>query len=163
MFRPKYPNIVKPDYGICGVHIRLLASLAMLPLTVGSAFSIVRWIMTQAYFYIPFDILFIIFIIAVLAADKFERPYLYLPFLTYSIISFCGDIISIGRYIYLLYITELETDYVTVIVESVIGDVYIICTWNIVRKARNYMIAEVVSGNVKQNAAGNGCNRVTDA
>uniref|UniRef100_A0A7E4W700 MARVEL domain-containing protein n=1 Tax=Panagrellus redivivus TaxID=6233 RepID=A0A7E4W700_PANRE len=150
MFRPKYPDIKRPEYGICGIHVRILASVIVIPYIAFALLGIVAAVVMQSYLYIFSCVFGLVVFLNVLAADKFEKPYWYLICLVYSVLATVSGIFLVATFIYRLS-DEENPLYAVVAVLYVCATIYCICLFNVVRRARNYMNKEVLTGNVKRN------------
>uniref|UniRef100_A0A7E4UVN8 MARVEL domain-containing protein n=1 Tax=Panagrellus redivivus TaxID=6233 RepID=A0A7E4UVN8_PANRE len=179
MFRPKYPDTVQPEYTeLCNVHIRLLASILIILYLFGATLVLIGCVIYKTIL-IPFPLILIALYIAVLVADKYEQPFLYLPFLVIQTLL----LLSGGAILVYLVVTicrsneyfagetdELSKDEIKsrandwramlgiLIACLVVSEIFGIYIWNIVRRARRYMIKEVTSGKVERNAKSIGYN-----
>uniref|UniRef100_A0AC34Q3W1 Uncharacterized protein n=1 Tax=Panagrolaimus sp. JU765 TaxID=591449 RepID=A0AC34Q3W1_9BILA len=199
MFRPKYPDISNPEYlALCGVHVRKWASIIAIICLVGCVLTLPGAVLTMSYFQIPMVFVWSLIYIAILLADKYEKPTLYIPFLIVTGMSLIFGIIELIILVVVLFIpfstvqewfpknlNATATDDITTTTLAPLADnvsttmspkdvnaatlftaivifiivVLIICMLisfyclNVVRRARNYMIEEVVSGRVARNYA----------
>uniref|UniRef100_A0AC34QDM5 Uncharacterized protein n=1 Tax=Panagrolaimus sp. JU765 TaxID=591449 RepID=A0AC34QDM5_9BILA len=87
MFKPRYPDIRKPEYiGACGIHVRKLASIIAIICIVLTILSIPAAILISPWIQLPIITIFLIAYVLVLLADKMEKPGLLLIFQLIEII-----------------------------------------------------------------------------
>uniref|UniRef100_A0A914YWB3 Uncharacterized protein n=1 Tax=Panagrolaimus superbus TaxID=310955 RepID=A0A914YWB3_9BILA len=197
MFRPKYPDIVKPEYeAICGFHVRYLfckpytvyyiifislpkvaSAIAILGL-LGLIFSIPAAIIKLSIIRLAMALIFGLFYAGILYADKYERPWAYVPFLiVYGATLILGIVVIILSLIFILFPPEAFKNFINdeeekggeeehgfkfnqttinllltvIIISGIIGELIGLYIWNVIRRARKYMLDEVCSGKVERN------------
>uniref|UniRef100_A0AC34FJ31 Uncharacterized protein n=1 Tax=Panagrolaimus sp. ES5 TaxID=591445 RepID=A0AC34FJ31_9BILA len=179
MFRPKYPDIVKPEYeAICGIHVRKVASAIGILGLLGLIFSIPAAIIKLSIIRLVTALIFGLFYAGILYADKYERPWAYVPFLiAYGATLILGIVVIILSLIFILFPPEAFQNLITdeeekgneadhgfkfnrtainiiltvIIISAIIGELIGLYIWNVVRRARKYMLDEVCSGKVERN------------
>jgi len=144
--------------------------------------------MAHTWVQIPVAIVCSLIYVAVLLADKWEKPVLYLPFLIvvgFGLILMIVEIVAFIVLIFLppeflkelfnhstvassiststispegstnrtIFIVTLTVTITILIISELIG----LYCWNVVRRARTYMLEEVTSGKVQRNCAIIGC------
>ncbi|KAE9548789.1 hypothetical protein FO519_008001 [Halicephalobus sp. NKZ332] len=157
------------------------ASIVAIICIISCAISIIGAVSTHSWVRIPLILLGSLIYVAVLFADKLEKPVLYLPFLILGGIGLILGIVQIVFFTALLIFspetlqeiisdeddlniltptispTHPTDDGTFKIIMIIALVILIICEliglyfWNTVRKARAYMIAEVTSENVRRN------------